>query len=121
MVSSFLELVLSVRTYRSGLGCQDEDPRVPRGREVVVITNVTVQSGSFGVEEDEIYYKASVLRERKLQSVHCLQRRSTYRSCRRIEVKINIKFNDPRNPGKVSNTCIYPTKTTKQFPKNLSS
>jgi acetyl-CoA carboxylase/biotin carboxylase 1 len=44
----------------SGLGCQDEDPRVPRGREVVVITNVTVQSGSFGVEEDEIYYKASV-------------------------------------------------------------
>merc|ERR1711988_1437310 len=35
-------------------------PRYPEGREVVVIANdVTVQSGSFGVSEDEFFYKAS--------------------------------------------------------------
>lgn len=35
-------------------------PRYPEGREVVVIANdVTVQSGSFGVSEDDFFYKAS--------------------------------------------------------------
>eukprot|EP01040_Poterioochromonas_malhamensis_P001981 gene1983-2117_t len=35
-------------------------PQYPLGREVVVIANdVTVQSGSFGVQEDDFFYKAS--------------------------------------------------------------
>merc|ERR1711871_684976 len=35
-------------------------PSYPEGREVVVIANdVTIQSGSFGVQEDEFFYKAS--------------------------------------------------------------
>lgn len=35
-------------------------PQYPLGREVVVIANdVTVQSGSFGILEDEFFYKVS--------------------------------------------------------------
>ena len=35
-------------------------PAYPEGRDIVVIANdVTVQSGSFGVQEDEFFYKAS--------------------------------------------------------------
>jgi acetyl-CoA carboxylase / biotin carboxylase 1 len=78
-------------------------PEYPEGREAVVIANdVTVQSGSFGVEEDEFYYKASVYaRERKLPRV--------YISCNagariglvdELKTKINIKFSDPSNPNK---------------------
>ena len=36
-------------------------PEYPEGREVVRIANdVTVQSGSFGVKEDELDHKASI-------------------------------------------------------------
>ena len=35
-------------------------PEFPNGRDVVIIANdVTVQSGSFGVEEDDFYFAAS--------------------------------------------------------------
>jgi acetyl-CoA carboxylase/biotin carboxylase 1 len=35
-------------------------PTYPQGRDIIVIANdVTVQSGSFGVEEDQFFYKAS--------------------------------------------------------------
>lgn len=35
-------------------------PQYPKGREVVIIANdVTVQSGSFGVQEDDFFFKAS--------------------------------------------------------------
>ena len=46
-------------------------PQYPEGREVVVIANdVTVQSGSFGVQEDEFFYKASeYARERGIPRV----------------------------------------------------
>ena len=78
-------------------------PEYPEGREVIVIANdVTVQSGSFGVAEDEFYYKASsYARERKLPRV--------YISCNagariglvdELKSKINIKFNDASNPSK---------------------
>ncbi|CAJ1961615.1 unnamed protein product [Cylindrotheca closterium] len=78
-------------------------PEYPEGREVVLISNdVTVQSGSFGVEEDEFFYKASkYAREHKLPRV--------YISCNagariglvdELKDKINIKFIDKENPGK---------------------
>ena len=61
------ELVLGTRpigTNKIGMVAwvvKMKTPEYPEGREVVVIANdVTVQSGSFGVEEDELYYKASV-------------------------------------------------------------
>lgn len=40
--------------------CTMKTPQYPAGREVVVIANdVTFQSGSFGVQEDEFFYRAS--------------------------------------------------------------
>jgi len=40
--------------------CKMKTPQYPNGREVVIIANdVTVQSGSFGVHEDDFFYKAS--------------------------------------------------------------
>jgi len=40
--------------------CKMRTPQYPNGREVIVIANdVTVQSGSFGVEEDTFFFKAS--------------------------------------------------------------
>ena len=46
-------------------------PQYPEGREVVVIANdVTVQSGSFGVAEDDFFFKASeYARERGIPRV----------------------------------------------------
>lgn len=78
-------------------------PEYPEGREVVFISNdVTVQSGSFGVDEDEFYYKASAYaRENKLPRV--------YISCNagariglvdELKPKLKIKFNDAENPTK---------------------
>jgi acetyl-CoA carboxylase/biotin carboxylase 1 len=78
-------------------------PEYPEGREVVLIANdVTVQSGSFGVEEDDFFYKASkYAREHKLPRV--------YISCNagariglvdELKGKINIKFLDAENPSK---------------------
>mmetsp|Transcript_36979 Transcript_36979/g.89793 ORF Transcript_36979/g.89793 Transcript_36979/m.89793 type:complete len:2085 (+) Transcript_36979:524-6778(+) len=78
-------------------------PEYPEGRDVVLIANdVTVQSGSFGVEEDEFFYAASkYARENNLPRL--------YISCNagariglvdELKSKINIKFVDPMNPSK---------------------
>ena len=78
-------------------------PEYPEGRDVIVISNdVTVQSGSFGVEEDEFYYKASTYaRENNLPRV--------YIACNagariglfdELKEQINIKFVDAENPAK---------------------
>jgi len=78
-------------------------PEYPEGREVVFIANdVTVQSGSFGVPEDEIFYKASkYARENKLPRV--------YIACNSgariglvddLKPKFNIKFIDQDIPSK---------------------
>jgi len=78
-------------------------PEYPGGREVVFIANdVTVQSGSFGVEEDDFFYKASeYARQKKIPRV--------YISCNagariglveELKTKFNIKFTDPENPAK---------------------
>jgi len=78
-------------------------PEYPEGREVVFIANdVTVQSGSFGVPEDELFYKASkYARENKLPRV--------YIACNSgariglvddLKPKFEIKFVDEASPSK---------------------
>ena len=78
-------------------------PEYPEGREVVFVANdVTVQSGSFGVPEDEVFYKASkYARENKLPRV--------YIACNSgariglvddLKPKFNIKFIDEASPSK---------------------
>lgn len=78
-------------------------PEYPDGRDVVVIANdVTVQSGSFGVEEDEFFYKASTYaRERKLPRVYiACNAGARIGLVEDLKSKINIKFTDPSNPTK---------------------
>merc|ERR1711966_234917 len=78
-------------------------PEYPDGREVVFVANdVTVQSGSFGVPEDELFYKASrYARENKLPRVYI-----TCNSGARIGLvddlkpKFEIKFVDEASPSK---------------------
>lgn len=78
-------------------------PEYPAGRDIVLIANdVTVQSGSFGVEEDEFFFKASkYARENSIPRV--------YISCNagariglvdELKGKLNIKFSDEKNPSK---------------------
>jgi len=78
-------------------------PEYSNGRDVVFIANdVTVQSGSFGVPEDELYFKASkYARERGLPRV--------YISCNagariglvdELKPKFKIKFVDDAAPAK---------------------
>jgi acetyl-CoA carboxylase/biotin carboxylase 1 len=78
-------------------------PEYPEGREVVVIANdVTVQSGSFGVEEDELYFKASeYARKFGLPRVYiACNAGARIGLVDELKSKINIKFNDPQNPAK---------------------
>jgi acetyl-CoA carboxylase / biotin carboxylase 1 len=78
-------------------------PEYPDGRDVVVIANdVTVQSGSFGVEEDELYYKASVFaRERKIPRVYiACNAGARIGLVDELKSMLNIKFTDPQNPNK---------------------
>lgn len=78
-------------------------PEYSEGRDVVVIANdVTVQSGSFGVEEDELYYKASVFaRERKIPRVYiACNAGARIGLVDELKPMLNIKFNDPQNPNK---------------------
>lgn len=78
-------------------------PEYPEGREVVVVSNdVTVQSGSFGVEEDEVYFKASTFaRERKIPRVYiACNAGARIGLVEELKPMLNIKFNDPANPSK---------------------
>mgnify|MGYP005845589223 CR=1 FL=1 len=78
-------------------------PEYPEGREVVLIANdVTVQSGSFGVEEDEFFYKASCFaREHGLPRVYiACNAGARIGLVDELKSKINIKFTDPLNPSK---------------------
>jgi len=78
-------------------------PEYPEGRDIVLISNdVTVQSGSFGVEEDEFFFAAS-----KYAREHEIPR--LYISCNagariglvdELKSKINIKFVDESSPAK---------------------
>lgn len=77
-------------------------PQYPEGREVVVIANdVTVQSGSFGVQEDDFFFKASeYARVRGLPRV--------FLSCNsgariglveELKPKFKVAWKDESNPG----------------------
>jgi len=78
-------------------------PEYPEGREVVFIANdVTVQSGSFGVPEDDLYFKAS-----QFARVRGLPR--VYIACNagariglvdELKPKFEVKFIDEANPAK---------------------
>jgi acetyl-CoA carboxylase / biotin carboxylase 1 len=78
-------------------------PEYPEGRDVVVIANdVTVQSGSFGVEEDELYYKASLFaRERKIPRLYiACNAGARIGLVDELKPMLNIKFIDEQNPNK---------------------
>jgi acetyl-CoA carboxylase/biotin carboxylase 1 len=78
-------------------------PEYPEGREVVFISNdVTVQSGSFGVEEDEHYYAASkYARERGLPRVYiACNAGARIGLVDELKPKFKIKFSDPSSPTK---------------------
>ena len=78
-------------------------PEYSEGRDVVVIANdVTVQSGSFGVEEDEFYYKASKFaRERKIPRVYiACNAGARIGLVDELKPMLKIKFSDPGNPSK---------------------
>lgn len=77
-------------------------PQYPEGREVVIIANdVTVQSGSFGVQEDDFFFKASeYARVRGLPRI--------FLSCNsgariglveELKPKFKVAWKDEANPG----------------------
>ena len=78
-------------------------PEYPKGRDVVFIANdVTVKSGSFGVQEDELYYKASkYARENGLPRVYIAcnagARIGLYED---LKDKIKVKYYDEQSPTK---------------------
>ena len=78
-------------------------PEYPEGRDVVFIANdVTVKSGSFGVQEDEMYYKASkYARENGLPRVYIAcnagARIGLYED---LKEKIKVKYYDENSPTK---------------------
>ena len=78
-------------------------PEYPDGRSVVFIANdVTVQSGSFGVPEDEVYYKASqYARENKLPRVYiACNAGARIGLVEDLKPKFKIKFTDESSPQK---------------------
>ena len=78
-------------------------PEYPEGREVVFIANdVTVQSGSFGVDEDVIYQKASVYsRGRGLPRIYiACNAGARIGLVDELKSKFQIKFYDDNSPAK---------------------
>jgi acetyl-CoA carboxylase/biotin carboxylase 1 len=78
-------------------------PEYPQGREVVFIANdVTVQSGSFGVPEDEVYFKASqYARERGLPRVYiACNAGARIGLVDELKPKFKVKFLDESKPSK---------------------
>ena len=78
-------------------------PEYPEGRKAVIISNdVTVQSGSFGVEEDEFFYKCSkYARESGLPRLYiACNAGARIGLVDELKDKLNIKFFDEENPSK---------------------
>eukprot|EP00565_Helicotheca_tamesis_P003884 CAMPEP_0185725054 /NCGR_PEP_ID=MMETSP1171-20130828/1378_1 /TAXON_ID=374046 /ORGANISM="Helicotheca tamensis, Strain CCMP826" /LENGTH=2089 /DNA_ID=CAMNT_0028393057 /DNA_START=20 /DNA_END=6289 /DNA_ORIENTATION=+ len=78
-------------------------PEYPEGRDVVFIANdVTVQSGSFGVDEDDTYFKASKFaRERGLPRVYiACNAGARIGLVDELKPKFKIKFYDEDSPAK---------------------
>jgi acetyl-CoA carboxylase/biotin carboxylase 1 len=83
--------------------CQMKTPEYPEGREMVLIANdITFQSGSFGVREDDFFYKASELaRKEGLPRVYIAAnsgaRIGLYED---LKPKFKVAWNDPSSPDK---------------------
>jgi len=78
-------------------------PEYPTGREVVFIANdVTVQSGSFGVTEDDLYFEASKFaRERGLPRVYiACNAGARIGLVDELKPKFQVKFIDDASPTK---------------------
>merc|ERR1711937_507817 len=90
------------------------------GREVVFIANdVTVQSGSFGVPEDEIFYKASkYARENKMPRVYiACNSGARIGLVEDLKPEFNIKFVDEANPSKGFEYLYLDDDTYKSLPE----
>jgi acetyl-CoA carboxylase/biotin carboxylase 1 len=77
-------------------------PAYPQGREVIVIANdVTIQSGSFGVDEDEFFFKASeYARTRGLPRVHiACNSGARIGLVESLKPKFRIAWKDESNPS----------------------
>ena len=95
-------------------------PEYPEGREVVFIANdVTVQSGSFGVPEDEVFFKASKFaRENKLPRVYiACNSGARIGLVEDLKPKFNIKFVDEANPSKGFEYLYLDDDTYKALPE----
>jgi len=95
-------------------------PEYPEGREVVFIANdVTVQSGSFGVPEDEVFFKASKFaRENKLPRVYiACNSGARIGLVEDLKPKFNIKFVDEANPSKGFEYLYLDDDTYKSLPE----
>jgi len=78
-------------------------PEYPEGREVVFVANdVTVQSGSFGVEEDDFYYAASeYARELKIPRVYiACNAGARIGLVEELKPMFQVKLTDASNPSK---------------------
>jgi acetyl-CoA carboxylase/biotin carboxylase 1 len=78
-------------------------PEFPNGREVVIIANdVTVQSGSFGVEEDDFYFAASeYARERGLPRLYiACNSGARIGLIEELKPKFKVAWNDEADPAK---------------------
>lgn len=76
-------------------------PQYPNGRDVVIIANdVTVQSGSFGVQEDEFFYKVSEYARAKGLPRIFLSCNSGARIglVEELKPKFNVAWKDTNNP-----------------------
>ena len=82
--------------------CTIKTPEYPLGREVVLIANdVTVQSGSFGVKEDDFFFKASeYARERGLPRVYiACNSGARIGLVEELKPKFKVAWNDEGNPS----------------------
>ncbi|GMH72815.1 hypothetical protein TrST_g8682 [Triparma strigata] len=78
-------------------------PEYPEGRDVVFIANdVTVQSGSFGVDEDDFYFAASeYARKLKIPRVYiACNAGARIGLVEELKPKFQVKFTDANNPAK---------------------
>ena len=95
-------------------------PEYPEGREVVVIANdVTVGAGSFGVEEDEIFFKASkYARENKIPRVYiACNSGARIGLVEDLKPKFQIKFIDEASPSKGFEYLYLDDATYKSLPE----
>jgi len=79
-----------------------KSPEYPEGREVVIIANdVTVQSGSFGVAEDDFFFKASELaRKRGIPRLYiACNSGARIGLIEDLKPKFKVEWIDEANPG----------------------